>query len=72
MKIEIEHDDGSKMELKRGSHVYYRTAEGREGFWDWQHFNTRTAEFNPLFEDAKKIFDRFTALIPDIATAPGP
>lgn len=72
MKIEIETEDGRKIEVRVGSHFYLRKADGRDAYWDWEHFGARSDEFEPVFQDARELLERLERLLPDLSTAAMP
>lgn len=64
MKIQIESDDGQKLDVDWGTYLFYRDPEGRETFYEWEHLTGNEAELEPVFSDADRIMKQIVSFLP--------
>ncbi|MGA6925522.1 MAG: hypothetical protein WBY88_07565 [Desulfosarcina sp.] len=64
-KIEIQSDDGRELKISRDNFVYFKAADGRDTFWEWEHIRAKSEAFDPLFDQASKLIDEAEAHLPD-------
>lgn len=65
-KIEIKADDGRELKMSKGSFIYFKAADGKDTYWEWEHIRGREEEFGPVFEKARALVDKAQKLLPDL------
>lgn len=65
-KIEIESDDGRKLDISKDNYIYFKDSAGEETYWEWEHLHGKAQDFNPIFAEARSFLDRFADLLPDL------
>jgi hypothetical protein len=65
-KIEIQADDGRELKVSRDNFIYYRDAEGRDSYWEWEHIRGKAKQFDPIFEEAKMLIEKVESRLPDL------
>jgi hypothetical protein len=65
-KIEIRSDDGREAQISPGNFLYYREENGKEHFFEWNHFTGRDQEFIRIFETARTILESIESMLPDL------
>lgn len=65
IKIEIQRADGRELKVSRENFIYFKGADGRDTFWEWEHIGGKGEVFDPLFEKAARLLDEAEANLPD-------
>lgn len=64
-KIEIKDENGRELKMAKDNYIYYRGADGKDSFWEWEHIVLKEAAFDPLFAQARKLIDEAEKQLPD-------
>ena len=62
-KIEIISDDGREAQISPGKFLYYKEENGKEHFFDWNHFTGRDQEFIRIFETTRTILESIESML---------
>jgi len=62
-KIEIRSDDGREAQISPGKFLYYKEENGKEHFFDWNHFTGRDQEFIRIFETTRTILESIESML---------
>jgi hypothetical protein len=65
-RVEIQTDDGRELKISKNSFVYYRGADGKNTYWEWEHIAGKAQEFDPLFDQARSLIDKAEEHLPDL------
>jgi hypothetical protein len=65
-KIIIEDDHGRKLEMSKGSYIYFKDADGDDAYWEWEHLAGNTEKFDQIFSEAGSMLDRTAELLPNL------
>jgi len=64
-KIEIETEDGKTLRTSRGEYLFFRTADGKETYYEWEHLAGRGDELAAVFESAGRIVGMVEDFLPE-------
>lgn len=64
MKIQIESDEGVKIDIDWGKYLFHRDREGQETFYEWEHLTGNEAELKPIFAHAEKMIKQIQDFLP--------
>ncbi len=65
-EITIRLDDGSELNIRKGSHIYLKEADGHDVHWEWQYVTDADRKLEPLFTSAAEMFSRARKALPDL------
>lgn len=65
-KIEIQADDGRELKMSKDNFIYFRGADGKDTYWEWEHIAGKAAAFDPIFKQAKALIDKAEEHLPDL------
>jgi hypothetical protein len=65
-KIEIYADDGRELKMSRGSFIYYKDADGKDTYWEWEHIAGIAEKFDAIFEEASVLVNKTAERLPNL------
>ena len=61
--ITVKADDGRKLEISKGSHVYLKNGKGENIYWEWEAIPTIQAELNKILTMSEDMLEQVGKLI---------
>lgn len=64
-KIEIQVDDGRELKVSQGGFIYYKGADGKDTYWEWEHL-AADEKFEAIFAGARALVDKAEERLPNL------
>ena len=64
--IEIQDEAGRTLKMSRDNFIYYKGADGKDSFWEWEHLAAKSESFDPIFAQAKELIDKAEKRLPNL------
>lgn len=65
--IQIQDDAGRQLKMAKNNYIYYKGADGKDTFWEWEHIAAKAEAFDPIFAQAKTLIDKAEESLPNLA-----